>query len=374
LCRGIGKIVDGVMSQAGGVQFIDDHVGAERAPWLACVLEGSDFTFRHANDSYMRTFGRRELIGRTVMSTMPELEGQAFLPLLRQVRESGRPYSGEQAIRMDWTGSGVLATRRTTFTYAPVFDGKGRVSHISVEGRIFADDRLHLANARERLERMGVGALSDRELLTLLLHDGGPDRASQLLWRFGSLRGVLAASPGQLTQITTRADDRDREATGLSEVAVLRLRLVDELHRRVLLQRACERPLLSTSRRLHSYLRAALADQPREQFRVLFLDYRHRLIRDEVTSEGTHTHCAVYTREIMRRALELAAHALILVHNHPSRLDEPSWQDCRLTGEIVAAAAALGIEVHDHLIIAGDKVLSLRRLDPERFRTRSPRG
>ncbi|MCK5908881.1 MAG: DNA repair protein RadC, partial [Caulobacter sp.] len=122
------------------------------------------------------------------------------------------------------------------------------------------------------------------------------------------------------------------------------------------------RPVIASSVALHAYVRAELAHLPREQFRVLFLDRKNRLIRDEAMGDGSVDHAPVYPREVARRALELSASALILLHNHPSGDPSPSSADVDMTRQIVAAAGALRIAVHDHLVVARDGVASLRAL------------
>ena len=299
---------------------------------------------------------------------MGDLENQVFFSLLKKVYESGQRYVGQSPIVMDWDGSGQATERQLSFSYTAMRDRKDAVSHIVVEGHFESTRSNKVSNAKEHAERVGVAKLSDRELLGIFLREEGEERAAELIGKFGSLRGVLAASHGDLAKAYGSARDFEKAGAALSTAGMLQLQTADEIYRRVLLERACERPLLSSSSRLHTFLRATLSNQPREQFRVLFLDCQLQLIREELMNEGTNSHCAVYPREIMRRALELSAYALILVHNHPSRAKTPSWQDINFTQEVVRAANALGIEVCDHLIVAGDSVVSLRKLEPKRFR------
>jgi DNA repair protein RadC len=123
-----------------------------------------------------------------------------------------------------------------------------------------------------------------------------------------------------------------------------------------------KRTVISSWTALLSYVRVALADQPREQFRVLFLDKKNQLIADEVMNEGTVDHAPVYPREVMRRALELSASSLILVHNHPSGDPTPSQPDIEMTRQIIEAGKALRITLHDHLVVGRDGVASFKAL------------
>ena len=216
----------------------------------------------------------------------------------------------------------------------------------------------HLGH-RERLRRKlldaGPDALADYELLELLLffailrRDTKPI-AKALITRFGSLGNVLAASPEALKEV---------EGLGESTVAVVKAAQAAAL--RLLREEVKDSPLLNNMERLTNYLTAVMARESVEQFRVLFLDTRNRLIADEAQARGTVNHTPVYPREVMRRCLELGATALILVHNHPSGDPTPSRADVEMTAEVKAAAGALGIVLHDHLIIGNGRQLSFRR-------------
>ena len=208
----------------------------------------------------------------------------------------------------------------------------------------------HYHGHRERLRHRfldgGADALPDYELLELLLFTAIPRRdvkplAKSLIARFGSLGNVLAATPDALQQID---GIKEGTATFLKAIQAAGIRLVrEELQ---------EKPILASMDVLVKYCRAAMARLEREQFRILFLDKRNRLIADEAQQQGTVDHTPVYPREVVKRALELGATALILVHNHPSGDATPSKADINMTRDIVNAAKALGITIHDHLIIA----------------------
>jgi DNA repair protein RadC len=189
----------------------------------------------------------------------------------------------------------------------------------------------HRDRVRERLLTRGAEALADYEILEVLLFANYPQKdtkpiAKALIERFGSLASVLAAGPADLL----RAEVKDQ-------------------------------PLLNNWDRLTGYLHAAMAREPIEQFRVLFLDTRNRLIADEKQARGTVNHTPVYPREVVKRCLDLGATAIILVHNHPSGDPTPSRADIAMTAEVKAAAGALGIVLHDHLIIGNGRHLSFRR-------------
>lgn len=173
--------------------------------------------------------------------------------------------------------------------------------------------------------------------------------ANRLIDEFGSLPAVLAAAPDRVAA-TTRGDADAAAAIACLEQAISH----------VLLFRAAERPLLSNWQQLLDYLRAAMAYRTNECFRVLHLDVRNTLIRDEVVSEGTIDQAAVYVREIVKRALEVGSAAIILVHNHPSGDTTPSAADRQITKRIIDAGRPLGVAVHDHLIIGAANHFSMR--------------
>lgn len=173
--------------------------------------------------------------------------------------------------------------------------------------------------------------------------------AKRLLAEFGDLPALLAASPAELARVD-----------GLGEGAAAALKFVEACAVRALQRRALGRPVLTNLDAVVDYLHARLAHELTEEFRVLFLDNRNILIRDEGFGEGTVNQAPAYPREIVKRALELQASAVILVHNHPSGDPTPSREDIQLTKAIADAARPLGIAVHDHLVIARQGHASLR--------------
>jgi DNA repair protein RadC len=213
----------------------------------------------------------------------------------------------------------------------------------------------HRERLRQKLLTAGPEALADYELLELLLffavlrRDTKPI-ARALIARFGSFAQVLAAPPAELREV---------EGAGDSVVAVIKAAQASAL--RLLRAEAQEQPVLNNWDRLTAYLTAAMARERIEQFRVLFLDTRNRLIADEAQARGTVNHTPVYPREVVKRALELGATALILVHNHPSGDPTPSRADIGMTAEVKAAAGALGLVLYDHLVIGNGRLLSFRR-------------
>ncbi len=200
----------------------------------------------------------------------------------------------------------------------------------------------------QRLSASGPEGLDDAEALQLA--SGAPPEQIQALFdEFGSLPQVLAASPAALRRF-------------LRPAAAARLALARDLAQRLLRAPLRERPVISSWSALLDYLRAGLAGRSRERFHVLYLDKKNRLIRDEIEGEGTVDHAPVYPREILRRALELDASALILAHNHPAGDPTPSVADIDMTRQVVEAARALRISVHDHLVVGGQDVASFRAL------------
>ncbi len=207
----------------------------------------------------------------------------------------------------------------------------------------------------------GPDALPDYELLELLLFAAIPRRdvkplAKALIRKFGDFGRVISAPPAELA------------GAGLSEGSVAIIKLVQAASLRLGRQRVMDRPVLSSWSALGEYLRTAMAHEINEQFRLLFLDRKNALIAEEVQTRGTVDHAPVYVREVVKRALDLGATALILVHNHPSGDPTPSRADIEMTREIVTAAAPLGIAVHDHVIVGRGEPASLRAMGlmPER--------
>ena len=213
----------------------------------------------------------------------------------------------------------------------------------------------HRARMRDKLLDRGPDALADYELLEMLLFLAIPKGdtkplAKALINRFGSFANVLAAP--QQALLDTR---------GLGQHSVAALKLVQASAVRLARAAVMEAPVLNKWDRLIDYLTAALAREPTEQVRILFLDTKNRLIADEAQARGTVNHTPVYPREVVKRALELHATALILVHNHPSGDPTPSRADLEMTQEIRAAATVMSIVVHDHIIIGKGRFLSFRQ-------------
>lgn len=213
----------------------------------------------------------------------------------------------------------------------------------------------HRSRMREKLLARGPDALADYELLEMLLFFAMPKGdtkplAKALINRFGSFANVLAAP--QQTLMETR---------GLGVHSVSALKLVQASALRLARAEVMERPVLNNWTVLIDYLTAVMAREKIEQFRVLFLDTRNRLLADEAQARGTVNHTPVYPREVVKRALDLQATALILVHNHPSGDPTPSRADVEMTQEVKAAAQVLGIVLHDHVIIGNGRHLSFRR-------------
>ncbi len=218
----------------------------------------------------------------------------------------------------------------------------------------------HHVGHRERLRRRfrsgGADALPDYELLELILFRAIPRQdvkplAKALIARFGSFAEALSASPERL-----------KEVPGVGEVVVTELMLVHEAGLRLAKAEIRPRTLLSSWTAVLDYCRAAMAFAEREQFRILFLDKKNGLIADEVQGEGTVDHTPVYPREVLKRALELAASAIILVHNHPSGDPTPSAADIDMTRRLIEAGDKLSIKVHDHIIIGRNGHASFRTL------------
>ena len=214
----------------------------------------------------------------------------------------------------------------------------------------------HRERLRDRFREAGAAALSDYEVLELLLFRSIPRadtkaRAKALLRRFGSLAEVLGAPESLL-----------REVPDIGEGAALDLKIVAAAAQRMARGEIAGKELLASWEQVLAYCRAAMAFEAREQFRILFLDKKNFLIADEVQQVGTVDHTPVYPREVVKRALELSATAIVLVHNHPSGDTTPSRADIDMTKTIVDVAKPLGVAVHDHIIIGKKGFASMKGL------------
>jgi DNA repair protein RadC len=223
----------------------------------------------------------------------------------------------------------------------------------------------HRERLRERALKGGVEALPDYEILELMLFRAIPQRdvkplAKALLERFGCLSATLSAPVEALTQVKVK--DGLGRTLALGRQGALDFKLLHEAARRMGLETLKKRAVISSWSALIAYVRVSLAHEPREQFRVLFLDKKNQLIADEVMNRGTVDHAPVYPREVVRRALELGSSALILVHNHPSGDPTPSTADVEMTRQVMQAAKTLNIAVHDHLVVGRDGTASLKAL------------
>ncbi|WP_269929999.1 RadC family protein [Aminobacter sp. HY435] len=222
-----------------------------------------------------------------------------------------------------------------------------------------APEKPHYLGHRDRLrERFSASgdALADYELLELLLFRLIPRAdtkpvAKALLGRFGTLAEVLGA-PASLLQ----------ETKGIGPAVALDLKIIAASARRMARGEISGREILSSWNLVLDYCRAAMAFEEREQFRILFLDKKNVLIADEVQQQGTVDHTPVYPREVIKRALELSATAIVLVHNHPSGDPTPSRADIDMTKTIIETAKPLGIAVHDHIIIGKKGFASMKGL------------
>ena len=213
----------------------------------------------------------------------------------------------------------------------------------------------HRARLRARLIEGGPEALLDHELIEYLLALAIPRKdtkpmARALLAEFGGLGPLLSADAGALAR------------AGLTDGVVAALKIAEASALRLLRTEISQRDVLSNWQALNAYLHADMAHRAVERVRVLHLNSKNVLIRDELVSEGSIDQAAIHVRIVIKRALELGSAALIIVHNHPSGDPEPSRQDIALTKELIAAAKPLGISVHDHIVVGAKAQASLRAL------------
>lgn len=327
---------------------------------FVAVLRGPDHIFEFVNAAHRESFGDRGIIGKARADVFSELNDQGFAEAPRRAFETGETvFMRDKPANFDETPPGSPRRRRLDISYEPMRDTRGKVCGLFVQGRDVTAIGAH--PLEHRALSKGLETLTDTELLTLFLYHGtldadSADRAEQLLDRFGHLGAVLSASLASLGQIVpSRQGTTSRSVP--SSVA-LHLKIAREVGRRVLYNQIAAKPVLSSSAALRTYLRAELSTEPREKFVVLFLDRSLQLIALETLAEGTIGHAPVYSREVVRRALELSASGLILVHNHPSGSEVISQSDIFTTAQIERAAATLDIELIDHLVVAGTEVIS----------------
>jgi DNA repair protein RadC len=214
----------------------------------------------------------------------------------------------------------------------------------------------HRERLRKRFRDAGADALPDYEMIELVLFRAVPRRdtkplAKAILARFGTFAEAMSAP-----------DELLKEVPGLGEAAITEIKLVRAAALRLVRGEVLERPVLASWSQVLDYCRASMGFEPKEQLRILFLDKRNQIIADEVQQEGTVDHTPVYVREVVKRALELSATAIVLVHNHPSGDPTPSRADIEMTKQIVQSAKNLGIVVHDHIIVGKQGHASFRGL------------
>ena len=214
----------------------------------------------------------------------------------------------------------------------------------------------HRQRLRERFMRAGPEALADYELLELVLFGAKPrgdmkPLAKRLIDRFGSFSQAITADPERLAEVE-----------GVGETTIATLKAVQAAAVRLVQGQVLNRPAVSSWQALLDYCRASMGHSSIEEFRVLYLDRKNVLIADEVLQRGTVDHTPVYPREVVKRALEVGATALIMVHNHPSGDPTPSRADIEMTKQVVEAAKSLGIVVHDHVIVGRERHASFKAL------------
>jgi DNA repair protein RadC len=217
-----------------------------------------------------------------------------------------------------------------------------------------ADPSGDLARLRQRLIEAGPAGLLDCEMLELVLSRSIAERAvrplaERLLSVFGDYNGVISASPARLSRVD-----------GVNSSVICELKMIEAAAHRLARARIMNRHALSRWADLMNYCKTTMAHREIEQFRILFLDRRNVLIADEEQGHGTVDHVPVYPREVIKRALELNASAIILVHNHPSGDPTPSTSDIEMTRQVQRAARCVGILVHDHVIVGKESDTSFR--------------
>lgn len=214
----------------------------------------------------------------------------------------------------------------------------------------------HRKRLRERFQKGGAAALADYELLELILFAAFQRKDTKPLAK------ALVAKFGGYAEVLSADEERLKEVDGIGEAAISALKVVRESALKLSQSRILHRPIMSSWDAVVDYCRAAMAYESKEQFRILFLDKKNVLIADEVQQQGTVDHTPVYPREVIKRALELGATALILTHNHPSGDPTPSRDDIEMTREIADAGKKLGVAIHDHIIVGKNGHASFKGL------------
>ncbi len=247
-------------------------------------------------------------------------------------------------------------TRSPAFHEAPLplFDPDEAAGSAMPPGRLPSYIEGHRARLRARFMEGGAAAMPDYELLELVLFRAIPRQdvkplARRLLDTFGDFNGVISAPAARLAEVQ-----------GAAGAVIQEIKIVEAAAHRLARARVLRRQVLSSWDALLDYCRTAMAHRETEQFRVLYLDRKNVLIADEEQARGTVDHVPVYPREVVKRALELNASAIILVHNHPSGDPTPSPQDIAVTGQIAEAARVMGMVLHDHLVIGRSREVSFR--------------
>lgn len=238
--------------------------------------------------------------------------------------------------------------------FLPLAASEDEAVPVALTGRLPSYIADHRQRLRDRFLQAGGAALPDYELLELVLFRAIPRQdvkplARLLLETFGDFNRVITAAPTRLQMVK-----------GAGPAVVLELKLVEAAAQRMVRARVMQKPVLSSWDALLDYCHTAMAHRETEQFRVLYLDRKNVLIADEEQARGTVDHVPVYPREIVKRALELNASAMILVHNHPSGDPTPSEADLSMTAQVNEACGALGLILHDHLIVGKSREVSFR--------------
>ena len=241
-----------------------------------------------------------------------------------------------------------------SFAEQPGLFDEAAPTPVAAGGRLPSYIRDHRQRLRDRFLKGGADALPDYEMLELVLFRAIPRQdvkplARALLEVFGDFNAVVSAPPTRL-----------KEVPGVGPAVVTEIKVIEAAAHRLARARVLNRQVISSWDALISYCQTTLAHQDRETFRLLFLDRKNVLIADEAQARGTVDHVPVYPREVVRRALDLNASALILVHNHPSGDPTPSEADVDMTRQVQTAAEALGITLHDHLVIGRSRQISFR--------------